>query len=274
MKKAKEGIFDLVVRPKGKGIEPAMYASTFSIEPIQGATPAAAAGDPGEEITVFADFLGKQKARVKLGGKKGKVTSWLPEDAPVEGAAGAFSFKIPKKLANGTYDLEVFNKTYSVTFPDFLTVENSTVGTGGGGGGGGGTTFTCKVGGKSFKAVAATRVYASETIGMDVVTEIAPVQAGNPVKVFGFLFRYDPAMGGAAQLSGDDIVGVSYGVGIFPNVDTYIGANDFVIDISGVNGSQQLSGSMSGTLTKILGSGPATLSVTNGSFKLDMVDEL
>ena len=81
-------------------------------------------------------------------------------------------------------------------------------------------------------------------------------------------------MGGAAQLSGDDIVGVSYGVGIFPNVDTYIGANDFVIDISGVNGSQQLSGSMSGTLTKIPGSGPATLSVTNGSFKLDMVDEL
>lgn len=268
IKKAKAGDFGLRVRPKGKGIDPADSEDGFTIMPITNPVPEAMAGDPGEIVRVDAEFMGSKPAKVKVGGKKAAVKKkdWFP-NGDAEGGGGYFLMKLPKKLANGNYQIEFKSKTYEVMIPDFIEIENSTVGLPKPGK----AKLSAKIGGKGFKATLQQQlVYLPVTIGMETATNFnATAPGGNPRTIM-FSIVYDPAEGGAATISGDDILSIGYGEGLFPNNSVYAHANDFVVNIAGVVGDQ-LIGSFSGTFNKVSGPGAETLAVVNGEFVLNPV---
>ena len=265
LRKAKAGDYDLQVRPKGKGITPALSKEGFTVRGISNIVADVMAGDPGEEVTVSAEFMGLQKGRAKIGGKKAKITSWEPNGGGSEGTGGIFTIKLPKKIANGVYEIEVKNKTYIVTSDDFIEIENSDFGIPKDGK----AKFTAKLGGSNFKATPQTLLYTSLPVGKNVVTSFSPVAAGLPPKAWQFSFLYDANAGGNATISGSDILAITYSEGLPPNTLNYTGHEGITINITGVTAGGQLTGNLSGTLTRVNGTGPDTLQVTNGQFSID-----
>ena len=264
IKKAAAGTYDLVLRPKGKGIEPAVAAQPFTIETISGLTPEVTAGDPGEEVIVTASFMGSKKAKVKVGGKKAAVKQWVPLASEGLDPAGFFSILLPKKLPNGSYTIEVVTKVGTVTVPEFIDIENSDIGLPKPGK----ASFTAKVGGKSFKGISQTLLWTAFSIGESTATNWTATHPGGNPRVFMFSVQYNPEVGGAASLSGSQLIAVSYSEGFFPNTTSYTPGNGFVVNIEGVVGDQII-GNFSGPMNKLTGEGAASIQVTDGKFVLN-----
>ncbi|MCB9898500.1 MAG: IPT/TIG domain-containing protein [Planctomycetes bacterium] len=265
IKKAAAGEYGLRVRPKGKGIEPALAADTFTIRTITDVAADVMAADPGEEVLVTASFMGTKRGKVKVGGQKASVKSWVPIDEGLEGGqSGFFNLKLPKKLANGTYAIEITTKVGSVTIPDFITIENSTVGQPKPGK----VSFTCKVSGKAFKASSPDQLKWATACPAGCTTSWAATQISSNPRSFFINVLYDAFTGNAATLSGSQLLSVSYAEGAYPNQTSYIAGNGFVIEITGKAGDQ-LIGKFSGPMNKVGGPGAASVTITDGNFVLD-----
>lgn len=112
VRKGLVGTFDLNVRPKVKGASEvvSMGAFVFNAPSVQsGPTPDTAT--PGEEVTMTLVDVGNKKPKVKVGGKKTKVTTFTGDQGQVQ----TIAFKIPKSLANGIWPIEVSNKAGSTS---------------------------------------------------------------------------------------------------------------------------------------------------------------
>lgn len=195
------------------------------------------------------------------------MKQWEPLAGEGIDPSGFFSMILPKKLPNGSYTIEIVTKVGTVTVPEFIDIENSDVGLPKPGK----ASFTAKVGGKAFKAFPQTLQWAAVTIGDQVLTNWNATQPGGNPRVFMFSVQYDPEEGGAASLSGGQLVSVTYSEGFFPNTTNYVPGGGFTVNIEGVVGTQII-GNFSGTMNKVNGEGPESVQVTDGKFVLNKAE--
>jgi hypothetical protein len=114
----------LNVQPKGKGAFGATTSASLMtvVGPVvTGVNPSTAM--PGEEITVSIANAGKKPPKMKIGGKKAKLK---PVTITEGGGGSSFTSKVPKSLANGSWDVDIDNKIGQDTAKGALTVTGST----------------------------------------------------------------------------------------------------------------------------------------------------
>jgi hypothetical protein len=153
IKKAAAGSYRLRVRPKGKGIEPAVSGDDFVVRPPAIQVAKGLGGSPGDSFELGVDFLGLKKPKVKIGGK---ATS-----AKVVGAS-TLSVKIPKSLANGTWPVVLSTKVGSDTAGALVTVTGSKKAIGK-------PTFALRVDGSKLKISKKQLVVETTPAGVSVV---------------------------------------------------------------------------------------------------------
>lgn len=116
VKRAKLGAFDVTVQAKGNTV---VAANAFTVR-----LPANLSFDhtrvgQGELVTMTGDFLGAKQGTILLAGTGATVTSW--EDDGV--GPGTVTFRIPKTLTPGSYDVEVKTRLGRVSVTNALIVE-------------------------------------------------------------------------------------------------------------------------------------------------------
>lgn len=223
--------------------------------------------EPNQEVTLFGNFMGVKKPSVKVGGKGAKVVDFVADvgDPGAEGPLSSFTFLMPKKLANGVYDLLLKTKFGTVEFDNAMQMINSNVNSGGGGSSK--ASFTFKIDGKSLKAPKdpgpTWLPTVVDTIG---VTVIVP---GLPLYQFMAVFNYDPTTDGAATLTkaNGGIISWTYGSFTLAGGQVNYKLQSGTFDIQS-NDNGTLSGVCSATFEKTGGNGPDTVQLTSGKFTL------
>ncbi len=128
------GLYDLHVKPKGKGQVEQVFEGAFTVRAPEVGTVSREVAEPKQEIMISGGFLGapKKPKVFLLPGAGGKARK-----AKVRGvtAGEVMTVKLPK-LADGVYDVVVANTVGEDVLPGALTI------VGGGGGGGGSEHFS------------------------------------------------------------------------------------------------------------------------------------
>jgi len=126
------GSYDLTITVKGQ--EPAVLEDAFAVMAPEVDEVDPASGSPEREVTILGAYF-DLKPQVVIGGQKAKVIGRTEEELTV---------LVPKKLANGFYDVTVKTKVGTATLPSGFKVTGSTVGIPKN------KVLTWKVNGKSF----------------------------------------------------------------------------------------------------------------------------
>jgi hypothetical protein len=115
-------VYDLeVYRKDPKKSPPLVMADALEVKPPEILLVSPESGEIGDPILVTGKFFGPRKVKLTLGGKKCKVigTTWEPLSGKSE-----VTFLVPKKLADGTYELTLTNKVGTATASfEVLTME-------------------------------------------------------------------------------------------------------------------------------------------------------
>ncbi len=137
LRKLPAGPYELQVLPKGAGAEPAVAPAPFEVMLPTDALLAPGNAAPGEEVTLTAQHLGTKKGVVRVGGKKAKVLGWdagTPAEGAANGAAsGTVVFRLGKKTPPGSQPVSVKTTAGEVVLEQQLTINEPDAGGGGGG---------------------------------------------------------------------------------------------------------------------------------------------
>ncbi len=119
LKKGEIGDFDVNVQPKGKGALIATEEEGFEIPlpTFDTLDPVGAELAPGTAAVLGGVDFGSRKPRLKVGGKKAKVTAFSDDE---------ITFVIPKALHDGAHDLEFRNPVTTLPIPALVSVTGST----------------------------------------------------------------------------------------------------------------------------------------------------
>ncbi|GJM20990.1 MAG: hypothetical protein DHS20C15_09050 [Planctomycetota bacterium] len=243
IKKAKAGVFGVRVRPKGKGIDPADSGDNFTIRAPELLAVKGIGGTPNDEIELQAQFVGNKKPKIKVGGKKAKVTSVTMDESEGGPPTEVITIKIPKSLANGTWPVELFTKIGQDLEDSLVTVTGSNKPIGK-------VAFNATVNGSKLKAKG--KGLAIESTGLGVVISANQFKAGNTKQ----LVLNFPFVEGVTELPvtftglPNDFALMMYSsgkvVGGIPDITIWNGP--FSITLNAFSGGQ-LAGSFEGNLT-------------------------
>lgn len=282
LRKLPAGSHQLNVQLKGKGLEPAAAPEPVTVELPSDAMFAPTSAGPGEEVTLTAQGLGTKKGSVKVGGVKAKVLSWDGGSDVTEGAAvGTVVFKLGKKTPPGSQPVNVKTTAGEAVFVAGLDVTEPQPG---GGPGIPGNPFSqaapglsCEMNGelKSFAPV-----YKSPQFGATTNWKVVG-QADAGFTTFDIRLLYDapagPTKTKAAQAPQVHLIYATlssiYSTTLNPGVGDIIPGASAAATYTGLQyvgppGFQQSSfgGAFSGTMVRVEGTGPDTLTITNGFF--------
>jgi len=112
VKKAKAGLYDVSVTPKGGA--PMTLADAFEVCLVEDVVASPQAATPGETVTMTAACMPDKPGRIRIGGKKAKRLSW-------DVAAGTIAIEVPN-LEDGIYDIEITTKVGVTLVPAGLQV--------------------------------------------------------------------------------------------------------------------------------------------------------
>jgi hypothetical protein len=255
VKSGKVGVYTIVLNPAERGVADETVDGTFTIVPPEPQTLVPSTGPVNVPLDIQGTAFGTGKGRVTIGGKKAKVTSW---------ANDLIRVVVPKKLAAGAQPVVVVGKAGASTAAIAYTVQ-------GGSTGGSARLFTYDAGALHFQTTDQDGLYftANHNVSQGFLGVGASVRPnGNPslgVTITGPQLAtpmpYDvttgPTATGYASSTHADGAGSIYQAGPGSN---------FKVTITAYSGGV-LEGTFSGDYAKIVGPGPATLSVTNGRFK-------
>lgn len=120
VKKAKLGVYDINVQKKEKNALLMRVDDAFEVPmpSFDDVSPAGGAPEitPGGSATIEGDDFGIRKPKLKVGGKKAKVTAFDDD---------SITFVVPKVLHDGAHSIELRNKVGTVTVPAGLPVSGS-----------------------------------------------------------------------------------------------------------------------------------------------------
>jgi hypothetical protein len=148
IKTATAGDFDLTVQPKGKGLLPLVAEDVIRIVLPTFEAPSPEVVGPDGLVTLTGalgpETFGHKNGKVKVGGKAAKLVEWN---------ADTIVFRMPTKLADGIYSVEVTNKiakavtvkqSAEITTPLCLTMDGSSFDVGGP------DRFSCRLNNKKY----------------------------------------------------------------------------------------------------------------------------
>ena len=269
VRKVAAGLFDVNLRPKGKG-QPT-YAVADAMEIFGPSFDPLPAGSllPAEEVVLGGEYFGNKTPKIRFGGKKSKVLAF--DNSSV-------TFRVPKKLPDGLYSIEISNKVGSENVPFGLEIEDSetplfkTADDG----------MKAKLDGKKFDATDFFQTLALPIDGGSTM-QGNPGTNLNPVVVLSVPFEAGVDEGPVAWV-GDPAASISLtrqtGELFDPQITTWTTAgqgDDYEIVIMQVIedvplGTVQLQGLFSGELVRTEGTlGKATASITKGEFRVTFV---
>lgn len=124
--KAIYGNYTIQLTPAGKGMEPVESTETIDIvlpriTGVDGPTTVM----PNDETAVTVDQAGTKGVKVSVAGYKAKILSIEPVATEGDEVLSTISFRLPKKVPAGTWDVEVTNKVGGAMLPGALTVVGS-----------------------------------------------------------------------------------------------------------------------------------------------------
>lgn len=148
IKAATAGDFDLTVQPKGKDVLPLVAEDLVRILQPTFEAPSPESVGPDELVTLTGawgpETFGHKAGKVKVGGKPAKLVEWN---------ADTIVFRMPIKLADGIYSVEVTNRiakavtvkqSGEITTPYCLTMDGSSFDVGGP------DRFSCRLNNKKY----------------------------------------------------------------------------------------------------------------------------
>ena len=100
------GIYDVTIRPQGKGSSPVIIEDGFTVKIPEIDSVEPAIGSTGDNVTIHGFFFGTKKGKVTLGNKNCKILRW--EMNPGTGES-EIHFVVPKGLGDGTREVKVTN---------------------------------------------------------------------------------------------------------------------------------------------------------------------
>lgn len=129
VKRAKLGTWSVVVRRKGEQEPYVSFIESFAIVPFEPTGDLPVVGAPKQEVVFEGLNLGDRKGRVRVLGKRAKVTRWESAgDGDDPGAGGdVLAFVLPKTLSDNLYDIEIRTPAGKYTLPLVLEVVDSPV---------------------------------------------------------------------------------------------------------------------------------------------------
>jgi hypothetical protein len=252
----------LNVQPKGKGAFGATTAAavmTVVGPTVTGVNPSNAM--PGDEITVTIANAGSKPPKMTIGGKGAKLK---PVTITEEGSGASFTSKVPKSLANGSWNVAIDNKIGTDTAMGALTVTGSTKKIGK-------AAFTATINGAPYKSTG--KFLGGADSGVSVVVA-ANLKQNNPQKSFNIAIPFSTSSDTAPEkYTGfpNTLLTFLYSEttlnGLIPTVITWQpqNANAISVTVNAVSGGQ-MAGSFTGTLVS---AGQSNLMV-EGEFVVDL----
>lgn len=250
------GDYQVLLTPADKSIAPVTVDGTFTIVPPAPASADPATGPVKIPIAILGDQFGSAKGKVTIGGKNAKVTRWANDRIEVV---------VPKKLAAGAQPVVVIGKAGTSVAPLSFTVTES-------GGGGSGEFMRLDVGAIHLEQTKRSQFYFGAT--HNVSQGFAGVSVSQPPNANpGFIMNinqpafatptpYDvtpvPSATGTLTVTFSDGAGSVYSAGA-----------DFRFTITSYSGGI-LEGTFGGSLTKLVGNGAASVTVTNGAVRAEL----
>lgn len=235
VRKGLAGTYDVEVKVK-KDIDVAkggytILAPSLSNAPLEGV-------EPKEQITIGANHIGNKKPKILIGGQKAKVISFGP--APEEGIfPDQIVLTVPKKVANGTWDLTILSKVGTDTAPGVVGVVNSAAKLGK-------ESFTALLDGKKFSAKG--KKLQASNIGLGTVLAAVKFK-GKGTNSFNISLVYDsiPATINGALPSTFLYSENKFSGGVLTS--NIWGGNGWSATINAMDADGNIAGSFSGTLT-------------------------
>lgn len=255
--KGRVGDYAILVTPANKAVAPVTVDGTFTIVAPAPASVTPSAGPAKVSVVLLGESFGVAKGSVTIGGKSAKVTRW---------ANDRIECVVPKKLAAGAQPIVVLGKSGTSTAPLAYTVTA--------GGGGGGEFMRLDVGATHIEQTQRSQYYFGGTY--NVSQDFAGASVSKPPSAnpsFGFNINhpqfattmpYD--VGTAPSSTGTLTCTYSDGAG---SVYQAAPDSDMKVTITGY-ADGVLTGTFSGTLSKLAGTGAATVTVTNGAFRVHL----
>lgn len=247
------GIYDVRLVPKDRGVAAVTATSPFEILlPAPGAVEPAT-GPVNSPVTITGAEFGSVKGKVTIGGKPAKVTTW---------GADSISVVVPKKLPAGAKAIVVTNKAGKSTAPLAYTVQSGSAAPD--------RLFEYDIGSFHFRATTMDLYFtANFNVSQDHLGVGASVRP-NGTPSLGFNINgpaletpmpYDvtPVPGATGTLTATYADGAG-------SIYTATPGSTFQVTITAY-ASGVLEGTFSGDLTRLVGSGSPSVTVTNGAFK-------
>jgi hypothetical protein len=264
--KGKAGEYQVELRSADRSVAPVTADGTFTILLPEPASVEPATGPVNVPIEIRGASFGSKKGSVKIGGRPAKVTSW---------ANDLIRVVVPKrKLSDGPQPVVVTNVTGTSTAAVSYTV------TSGSSSGGEYLRFDAPVVGH-FEVTQREPLFfgASHNVSQDFVS-IGGMKKPNGTPAFTVTITA-PELATPAPYElttmpaalGAPYVGAVFNDGA-GNVYQATVVNDFRVTITGY-ADGVLSGTFTGTMGKLVGSGTPTTTITNGAFnvRLDIVGQ-
>ncbi len=280
IRKQPAGPHELAVLPKGAAGEPAIAAAPLEVALPSDASFVPDTAGPGEEVTLIAQHLGTKKGVVKVGGKKAKVLSW--QIAPGNGEAlGTVVFKLHKKTPAGGQSVTVKTSAGEVVLEQGLDVTEPDPG--GGGGGIEGNPYSSTAPGLQFvldggpSPIVLGSPY-KDFLNQGTTTHKVWVQsqAFQKIEIYIDYFSNAPSSPDKTKTLLQPEVHIVYSTlgGVWtttnnPAVGDVLPGSFATVTVTGQVQSffgPSFGGAFSGTLVKVLGSGPDTITITDGFF--------
>lgn len=253
VKKAKPGLYDVEVKPKGG--DASVLPDAFEVCLVENVVASPQGAAPGDTVTLMAECMPAKPGRIRIGGKKARVLGW-------DATAGTITIEVPN-LPDGTYDVEIRTKVGTTTVPGGLQV--------------GGEVpvedqiIQAVVGGQPFEATLPGIVVTSNTLGPIPVFSI---EAGSNVagdqRTLLLQFAFDPnTMTGGTFRSATQLLMFGFypapGVGFGLSVDPMTLLTSGVVEVTG-NVGGKVSGTFSADLSPLPpGTGPG-VGIRDGVF--------
>ncbi|MFN0207434.1 MAG: IPT/TIG domain-containing protein [Planctomycetota bacterium] len=265
------GSYTLRVQPKGKGVAPMDAPAEFNISVPTDGSFGASQANVDTIVTLSANHLGTKKGTVTVGGMKAKVLTWNAVKSPSTSdgtTEGSITFQMNKKTPSGAQPVMVRTAAGEATF-NGLTVLSD----------GGGATepnpFSPTQPGLSFLVDgAASPIFSPPPWkpNYQTTTNMHMKTQGNNISFFNIYADFDykketlnvPKVHIVWQL-----LDAVYSTTDNPFFGTPLSGASATLKITGMQqmpNGMTFGGTFTATLVKVMGIGPDTITITNGSF--------
>lgn len=250
VEKAKPGLYDVEVRPKGGTAM--VREDAYEICLVENVVATPRRGAPGDTLTIAADCIPGVEPRVKIGGKRAKLVTYYREEITVT---------IPD-LPDGLHDLEIKTTVGTTLVPGGVQI--------------GGESpvddqiVQATINGRPFESTPPSLVVTATNVGVPVFSVFAGSNVDGDSRTLQFVIAFDPATMTSgvfetspvlSQFSYIPSAGVLFGL----DVDETSLVTSGVVSVTG-NVEGKVSGTFNAELIPYAPAGGAGVSVESGVF--------